>query len=100
MGEPIGIRLPGEVLKQIEKVSEEENEDRSSVIRKLVMLGYKDFMRKKAAEAYKQGLATISEAAHRAGMTIWEMEEYLIGQGFKSSYSVDELEKEIKMLEK
>ena len=98
MGEPIGIRLPGEVLKQIEKVSREENEDRSTVIRKLVMLGYKDFMRKKAAEDYKKGLTTVSEAAHSAGLTIWEMEEYLVGQGFKSSYSVEELDKEMEML--
>ena len=38
--------------------------------------------------------------AHKAGLTMWEMENYLVDQGFKSSYSIEDLEREMKMLEK
>jgi len=100
MGDAIGIRLPKEVLKQIEKLSEEEMEDRSTVIRKLVMLGYKDFIVMKSAEGYKKGAMTMTEAANKAGITLWEMEEYLVIHGYKSNYSVEDLDREIKLLGK
>ncbi len=100
MGQAIGVRLPKEVIEQIEELSREEMEDRSTVIRKLVLIGYKDLMKKKAAQEYLKGLVTLSEAAHRAGLTIWEMEKYLVEQGFRSSYSVEDLERETKTMEK
>ncbi len=52
----------------------------------------------KAAEEYMQGKITISEAAHEAGLTIWEMEKYLVSHGFKSSYSVKDFERELKTI--
>jgi predicted HTH domain antitoxin len=100
MRQAIGIRLPKEVLRQIERLSKEEMEDRSTVIRKLVLIGYKNFIQKKTAEEYLKGSITLSEAAHLAGLTIWEMEKYLVEHGFKSSYSIEDLEREMKILKK
>lgn len=100
MGDAIGIRLPGEMLKKIERLSREDMEDRSSVIRKLVMIGYREVMQKKAAEKYIKGSITLSEASRQAGMTLWEMEKYLVEHGFKSGYSIEDLEREMKLLEK
>lgn len=99
MSEAIGVRLPKEILKIIQKLSKEEIEDRSTIIRKLVMIGYKDFIKKKAAENYIKGKITISEAANQAKLTILEMEEYLIEQGFVSAYSIEDLEKELKLFD-
>ncbi len=100
MRQAIGIRLPKDVLRQIEELSKEELEDRSTVIRKLVMIGYRDLMQRKAAEDYVKGSITLSEAAHKSGLTLWEMEKYLVEQGFKSSYSIEDLERETKLLAK
>jgi|SRR3990167_9049767 len=100
MSQAIGVRLPKEVLEIIEKLSKEESEDRSTIIRKLVIIGYKDLIKKKAAEDYVKGKITISEAAKQANMTIWEMEKYLVDRGFKSEYSTEDLEKEIELLGK
>lgn len=100
MKEAIGIRLPKEILDQIENLSKEEMEDRSAIIRKLVMIGYRDFIRSKAAERYLKEKITLSEAAHQAELTIWEMEKFLVEQGFKSNYSTEDLEREMKILEK
>ena len=85
-------------MKNIDKISKKEMEDRSTVIRKLILLGYADFIRKKSAEEYIKGKITLSEAASQAGLTIWEMEKYLVENSFKSSYSIEDLENEIKLL--
>ncbi len=94
----IGIRLPRDVLSRIEKLSKEEHEDRSTIIRKLVMLGYSDLVKERAAEKYRSGRATLSEASHQAGLTVWDMERYLVERGYKSSYSVEDLENELRVL--
>ena len=91
MTQAIGIRLPKEMLEKIEKISRKEVEDRSTVIRKLVLLGYLEFMKKKSAEEYIKGNITLSEAAFQASLTLWEMEKYLVENGFKSSYSIEDL---------
>ena len=94
----IGIRLPREVLSRIERLSREEREDRSTIIRKLVILRYLDLVKEKAAEKYRGGKATLSQAARQADLTMWEMESYLVERGYKSSYSVEDLEKELRLL--
>lgn len=98
MAEAIGIRLDKDFLKKIEKLGKEEVLDRSSTIRKLVHLGYQDMIKKNASQDYVQGKITISEDAHRAEMTIWEMEQYLVEQGHKSSYSIEDLDREMKLI--
>ena len=99
MKNAIGIRLPETIMKKIEKLSKEENEDRSTIIRRLVVIGFFNLAKQKATEKYVQGKITFSEAAHQAGLTLWEM-QYLVEQGFKSSYSIEDLQKEMKNLEK
>ena len=55
-------------------------------------------MKKKAADKYIKGDITFSEAAYQAGISLWEMEKYLVETGFRSSYSIEDLEKEAKLL--
>ena len=98
MNKAIGIRLPKEILEKIEEISRDEKEDRSTIIRRLVIEGYLNFIKKKASEDYTKGRLTFSKAAKLAGLTLWEMEEYLVSQGFVSKYSIDDLEREIKLL--
>ncbi len=98
MNEAIGIRLEDDFLKKIETLSKEEVLDRSSTIRKLLYLGYNDFVKKKAAEDYVKGKKTLSKAAETAEITIWEMEQFLIEKGYKSNYSLDDLKEELELI--
>ncbi len=41
------------------------------------------------------GKFTISRAAENAGLTIWEFGKYLVETGFKSDYSIEDLEREL-----
>lgn len=91
----IGIRLPKDVLSRIEKLSREEHEDRSTIIRKLVLLGYSDVVKERAAGRYLSGKVTLSEAARQAGLTLWEMESHLVERGYRSEYSLEDLKREL-----
>ena len=94
----IGIRLEKDLLRRVEFLGKEEHLDRSTILRILLEEGYEDYIKKKAAKEYKAGKITISGAAAKANITIWEMEQYLVSEGFKSQYSAEDLKKEMKSL--
>jgi len=56
---------------------------------------FSDYIKQKAKEKYLAGKITLSEAARMAGMTIWEMQKYLVEEGYKSEYSIEDLEKDL-----
>jgi len=99
MDKPIGIRLPKGILKKIQSLSNQEMEDRSSIIRKLIIKGYAEKVKEMAVEDYKKGKITLSKAAEKADLTIWEMERYLVEKGVRSEYSIDDLREEVGLLE-
>lgn len=100
MAEAIGIRIEGHFLKKIDKLGKEKGTGRSTIIRELIRLGYRDFIMEKVAQSYREGKITLSGAAKIAEVTLWEMEKYLVEKGFKSSYSLEDLESELKTLER
>ena len=100
MSEAIAIRIEEELLKKIDLLTKKEESDRSTVVRGLIQRGYREIIKEKAVEEYKMEKITLSEAAHRAGLTVFEMERYLVEKGFMSQYTIDDLEREIKMIEK
>lgn len=97
MSKAIGIRLDNETLKKVKELEKEELVDRSTIIRKLVIMGYNDLVMQKAAQQYIEGNITLSEAAHKAEISVWDMENYLVRHGFKSSYSIEDLREEVKL---
>ena len=96
----MGVRLEDKFLNKMEALGREEHLDRSSTIRILLREGYKNHIKKKAAEAYMGGKATMSGAAKKAGITVWEMQQYLTGIGFTSKYGIADLKEETKLLTK
>lgn len=98
MPQAIGIRMEKKLLQKIERLGREADMDRSTAIRHLIRLGYQEAVRQRAAEEYREGKLTLSEAAARAELTIWEMAHYLVDKGFTSRYSVQDLKEELKRL--
>jgi predicted HTH domain antitoxin len=99
MEQAIGLRLSKELLRKAEALGKEEMEDRSTVLRKAIAKGMQDMLAKRAAEKYVQGKITLSEAAHQAEITLWDMEKYLIDNGFTSRYSLEDLDHELQLLQ-
>ncbi|MBI2672201.1 UPF0175 family protein [Candidatus Woesearchaeota archaeon] len=98
MTEAIGIRLEEDFVKVLNKISKEESLDRSAILRKLLKLGYSDYLKQKAKQKYLVKKVTLSEAAKIARITIWEMQKYLIEEGYKSEYSIDDLKEDMSLL--
>jgi len=69
-------------------------------IRRIILSGYDELIKKKSAEDYISGRITLSEAANQSSSTLWEMEKYLIDKGYKSDYSIEDLELELKSFKK
>ncbi|HLC81345.1 MAG TPA: UPF0175 family protein [Candidatus Nanoarchaeia archaeon] len=100
MNEIVAIRIDSDLLMKVDKLGAEEVFDRSTMLRDLIRTGYREKIKMRAAQQYKEGKITFSEAAHRAGLTIWDMQHYLIDTGFRSEYSLDDLQKEMRLLKK
>lgn len=98
MSEAIGVRLEEEMIQNLDVLSKEESLDRSTMLRKLLKLGFVDYMKQKAKEKYLAGKITISECARMANCTLWEFQKYLVEQGYTSSYSIKDLEEDMKVL--
>ncbi len=100
MSEIVAVRMDEDFLQRIDQLGEEEVADRSTVIRQLLVKGYKEYQREKAVQLYREGVITFSEAARRGGVNLWEMQQYLVEKGFRSQYSIDDLESELSSLRK
>ena len=98
MSEIVAIRMDADLLGKVEKLGAEEMVDRSTLLRDLIRTGYREKIKMRAAQGYKEGKITFSEAAYRAGLTLWDMQHYLIDLGFRSEYSLDDLQKEMRLL--
>lgn len=97
-GVAIGIRLDRTMLNKIEQLMEEEHFDRSTTMRVLLEEGFENHAKRKAAEQYIAGQLTLSAAAKKAGVTMWEMEQFLVQKGFKSAYGLQDLKNELKLI--
>ncbi len=98
MKSSIGVRIDEDFIEKLESIGEEEQLDRSTMIRKLLEKGYRQYLKEKAADRYRRGEVTISKAAEIAEMTIWEMERYLVEEGYVSEYSAKDLMDELETL--
>lgn len=99
MGKAVGIRLPDDLLEKVDRFSEATGDDRSTTVRKLLKLGYAEWVKDRAARAYMAGEATLSGAAEMAEVTLWEMERVLVEKGYRSRYDLEDLERELGALE-
>ena len=48
---------------------------------------------------YEHGKISISKAAIDSGLTVGEIEEYMVREGYRSKYSAKDLKKELELLE-
>ncbi len=98
MTDAVGIRLDKETLKAVDRLGEEESTDRSTIIRKLLKKGFEEYHKERAAQAYREGKVTLTEAAHRAGISLWDFQHYMVDKGFVSSYSIEDMMDEVHVL--
>ncbi len=94
----LGIRLEKKMINELNQIAEEEHVDRTTVIRKLISEAIQNHIRDKVLQKYELGKISISKAADDTGLTIGEIEEYMVKKGYRSIYSTADLEREIELL--
>jgi len=63
------------VVEELNRIANEEHEDRTTVIRKFIADAIGCYKKDKALRKYEQGRISISKAAEETGLTVGEIEE-------------------------
>ena len=94
----LGVRLDRKVVDELNRIADEEHEDRTTVIRKLIADAIGNYKKDRVLRKYEQGKISISRAAEETGLTVGEIEDYMIRKGYRSKYSTVDLERELELL--
>ena len=92
------FRLPLEIDKEIEKISFDEDSDKSKLIRELIVLGIKERKLEKAIKLYSEGKVSLWKAATLAGVSLWKMMEIVKERRIELQYGQRELREDLKAL--
>lgn len=89
------VRLPKELVEEIEKLSREEGLDKGAFVRKLLIESLKEYKIRRALELYRKGKVSLWRAAEMAGMTYREALGELKRRNITFQYDVEDLESDV-----
>jgi predicted HTH domain antitoxin len=95
----VGTRLPHSFIVDLDMIEKVEQSDRSSVLRKLLYRAIREWKLEYYAQEYGQTKMTLGRAAEEAGVSIWEMMEYLRQRKIPAQYSLEDLEHDLALLQ-
>lgn len=96
MYENIGARVPGDVVKDIEYVAEEEKTDKSKVIRELLSGAVKKKLVELALEKYAEREVSLGRAAELARLPLADFMSIAAERKITINYSAESLERDFK----
>ncbi len=94
----LGIRLDKKMIEELSRIADEEHVDRTTVIRRLIADAIENYKRDMVLQKYEQGKISMSKAAEETGLTVEEIEEYMVRKGYRSKYTTVDLEREMDLL--
>lgn len=68
-------------MERLEKISREEKIDRSAALRKVLEIGIREYMRRKAVDDYRKGQLSIGKVAEEADVSVAEFYKILEDEG-------------------
>ena len=100
MSKAVSTRLNEKELEKIEQVAKKENLDRSTLIRKILLKGLKEYAMEESGKLYQEGRVSLAEAATLAEVSLWEMIEFVQRKNIRPPIeNIEEIEKEIDTFE-
>jgi len=87
----VAVRVSRQVSELIERISSEERVDKSTVIRKLLDLGLREWRVQRALDKYQRGEVTLLKASEMAGVTIYDMIAILEERKVPYRYDISDL---------
>lgn len=99
MPEVITLRMEKHLRQQLDEMSEQEDRDRSEIVRELLQVGLREKRIVHALELYKEGKITLWKAARTAGVSLWRMIDLLRERKIELQYGLQELRQDFMPLE-
>ena len=91
----ISVRLPREMVREIDRLSREEGIDRDELVRSLLADALREYRIRRALEMYRRGEISLWKAAELAGITYREALEELKRRDIPLRYGREELEADL-----
>ena len=92
----VGTRLPDTVVRDLEAIEEVEQSDRSTTVRKLLARAIQDWKLDHYSRLYGNGKLTLARAAREAGVSLWEMMDYVKTKKITAQYDLEDLQRDLK----
>lgn len=96
----VGARLPDSLVADLEMIGRIEEADRSTILRKLLSRAIAEWKLEHYAQAYGSGSMTMARASEEAGVSIWEMLEYVRERRIPAQYALEDLEHDLEVIRK
>ncbi len=101
MTDVASTRLDEKEIDELNKISERERIDRSSLIRKFLLAQIQEYRLKESCEKYRKGLVSMAEAAILAKVSIYKMMDYVDREKIQAPSLTDyEMEEDLKRSKK
>ncbi len=97
-GQMVGTRLPPELVRDLERIESAEQADRSTTLRRLLQKAVVAWKLDHSARLYGEGKLTLMRAARDAGVSLWEMMEYVQRKKIPAQYDLEDLERDLQTL--
>jgi predicted HTH domain antitoxin len=95
MADMISLRLPRELREELERLSEGEDTDTSTLIRELLARGMRERKLERSLALYSKGKITLWKAARLAGVSLWEITDALKARRVELHYDVTDLYEDV-----
>ncbi len=94
-GQMVGARLPMGLVRELEFIEEVEQADRSTTVRRLLAKAVREWKLEHYARQYGDGKLTMARAARDAGVSLWEMMEYVRDRKVAVQYDLEDLRQDL-----
>jgi len=94
----IATRIDRELLAQIKQIEKEMRAGRAEVIRQLLDEGVKQYRLRRALALLREGKVTVSRAAEMAGVSVWDIVEFMRSKKIPIPYGAEELRKSLELI--
>lgn len=94
----LNVRVPENLIEELERIAAEEQADRASIVRRLLAEGLQRWRLEQALQMYRRGQITKERAAELAGVSIYDIMDELRQRGTVAQYTLEELREDLALL--
>ncbi len=94
----VGARLPLELVRELELIENVEQSDRSTTLRRLLSNAVQQWKLEHYSRLYGDGKVTLARAARDAGVSLWEMMDYVRSRKTPVQYDLEDLERDLQTI--